>query len=122
MRDLETRKTVAVVYLGLICLAAGFFVRQPPTPPHWYTNPEWWLFIIAIPSLTFLGIQMRANEMAAQAALLNAQAVIESERPWLVVTIEKDETMPAYFFFRVINKGKTPAQLINAGIMQSFDT
>src|ERR1700678_4540276 len=102
MRDLETRKTVAVVYLGLICLAAGFFVRQPPTPPHWYTNPEWWLFIIAIPSLIFLGRQMIASEKAAQAAFLNAQAVIESERPWLVVTIEKDKTNdePGFFFFK----------------------
>jgi hypothetical protein len=48
---------------------------------------------------------------AANAALLGAQAVINSERPWLVVDIVIDENKPALYVVRVINKGRTPAEM-----------
>jgi hypothetical protein len=68
--------------------------------------------MLAILTLVVINRQTKATEDAAQAALLNAQAVINSERPWLLVLPQylKDEpTMPAIW---VINKGRTPARII----------
>jgi len=66
--------------------------------------------------------QTKATEDAAKAALLNAQAVLDSERPWLVVTPVKNEALPGryYYFFRVTNKGRTPAKLISGSFSQVF--
>lgn len=124
MVSMDARRTAAILFTTLVSLAAGFLVGQPPTLSRWYTNPDWWLVIVGGFSLLLLGIQMRATEKAAQAALLNAQAVIEAERPWLVVTVERNEAMgtPGWFSLRVTNKGNTPAQLIEAGIRHSFET
>src|SRR5580700_9445529 len=52
-------------------------------PPHWYTRPEWWLCILAVPTLVLLYRQTnaaidaaRAAKDAAEAALLNAKAFV----------------------------------------------
>jgi hypothetical protein len=55
-----------------------------------------------------LRASLAAAEKSAGAALLNAQAVINSERPWLVVEAEGYPEIS----FKMTNKGKTPAQLI----------
>ncbi len=52
-----------------------------------------------------------AASQNAQAALLNAQAVINSERPWLVVEVEEEIGNPGTFIFRARNRGRTPAKL-----------
>jgi hypothetical protein len=65
--------------------------------------------------------QTKATEDSAKAALLNAQAYINSERPWLVVEIEpiepdENDTLAAVpVLYRVIarNKGRTPAEMID---------
>ncbi len=60
--------------------------------------------------------QAIAAKSAADAALLNAQAVINAERPWFVITIEgnpswkADESRPLYNT-RFTNKGRTPGVL-----------
>ncbi len=45
---------------------------------------------------------------SADAALLNAQAVINSERPWIVVSVRRGESMGNYVF-TATNRGRTPA-------------
>ena len=50
-------------------------------PPHWYASPEWWLFILGVPTLIFVGYQSRLMakhaehfENLAKAAADNAAA------------------------------------------------
>jgi hypothetical protein len=118
--------------------------------PHvpWYTAPEWWLVIAAV--LTLLAIIYQAREMAhatkgmrestkevkrqadilerqtaateaaAKAALLNAKAVIAAERPWIVVAPQKSSI--GAFAFKVMNKGRTPAQLKAVTFGWTFDS
>lgn len=54
---------------------------------RWYLNPEWWLFIIGIPTLLFVAYQTLATAKSARAALLNAQAVITAERAWIMADL-----------------------------------
>ncbi len=70
--------------------------------PPWYTSAEWWLFILGIPTLIVIAFQAIASKQAAEAALLNAKALISSERPWLVVSIERSEyEQPDVFIVRI---------------------
>lgn len=48
----------------------------------------------------------------AQAAMLNTKAIINSERAWLVVTIEADERKQNTYKVTVLNQGRTPAKII----------
>jgi hypothetical protein len=50
---------------------------------------------------------------AANAAFLNAQAVINSERPWLFMVTNKPEQDPlkTWVRFSVVNRGRTPAEV-----------
>jgi hypothetical protein len=95
--------------------------------PHWYASPEWWLFILGIPSLFVVGKQAvllsehaeHLKELAgaaadnAKAAKLSAQAVVNAERAWLVIGFVKtnntDTGALSEFGFTCRNPGKTPA-------------
>lgn len=50
---------------------------------------------------------------SAAAALLRTQAVVEAERPWIVVTVEPFLTVENSFKVVAQNRGRTPAQLIS---------
>jgi hypothetical protein len=65
--------------------------------------------IVAIVTLKKIERQTKAAKDAADAALLNAKAFINSERPWLVVDIEEGEM--GQDIVRAINKGNTPAEM-----------
>jgi hypothetical protein len=82
--------------------------------PHWYTAPEWWLCIIGVPTLIFVGWQAKETRKAAEATLLNAQALINSERPWLMVrVVRKDrEHQKPVFSIVVVNHGRSPAHIL----------
>lgn len=69
----------------------------------------WIAACFAKKTLRWLGVQTRANARAAQAALFGAQAVINAERAWIVVSVESPE--PNEFNFRATNVGKTPAKI-----------
>jgi hypothetical protein len=60
-------------------------------------------------TLRTLQHQTVATREAAEAALLNAQAVINAERPWIVVTVEQKGKN---FTVRGQNHGRTPAAII----------
>jgi hypothetical protein len=102
--------------------------KADENPPRWYAalkRPEWWLVLVA--ALTGYVIWLQAKEMAkatsamerqteatriaADAALLNAQAVINAERPWFVVTIELHMGYPGFYNIKITNKGRTPGIL-----------
>jgi hypothetical protein len=60
--------------------------------------------------------QTAVAEKSAKAALLNAQAVINSERPWLLIAPKrsgKGEYTGIAFY--AVNRGRSPAEIINSG-------
>lgn len=53
-----------------------------------------------------------AATVSAQAALLNAQAIIDAERPWLLVSVEPTVGVENSFIVMVTNRGRTPASIV----------
>jgi hypothetical protein len=107
---------------------SAFFPRDEATapdsqttdnePPHWYTVPEWWLCILGVPTLIFVGIQsylMRVHarhfEDLARATSRDTEAMIAAERAWIVVSVESP--VRNQFHFRATNVGRTPARVIS---------
>ena len=56
--------------------------------------------------------QLRVSKDAAEAALLNARAIINSERPWIVVTDVSTNSQVACDF-EASNYGRTPAEIVS---------
>ncbi len=93
--------------------------------PHWYESPEWVLVIVGCVTFIVIGWQSfetRRSADAAQkatiaakdgadAALLNARALITSERPWFVANVECDDKDLGLWKVRIVNKGRTPGHL-----------
>jgi hypothetical protein len=52
-----------------------------------------------------------AAKESAKAALKNVEALIKSERPWFVATVEPSAENPTTYRLRIENKGKTPGIL-----------
>ncbi len=69
-----------------------------------------------VPTLIYLVIQTNAARNAAEAALLNAQAVINAERPWLLVAVKSMIGPMGGFSVHARNKGRTPALITAAHI------
>jgi hypothetical protein len=69
---------------------------------------------VAIFTLESINVSAKAAQDAAEAAKLNAQAVINSERPYLIVSIHPDLVKPATGLFTLacLNQGNTPAKVI----------
>ncbi len=82
----------------------------------WHDKVAWGgnliLLGLGLGTLCWLRIQTIATKKAAEAALTNAKAVINSERPWLSVLPQYREEAPELPAISVINKGRTPAKLI----------
>jgi hypothetical protein len=110
--------------------------RQPEhtgcVPP--WTDPFWsnWALVlvgiiaawIAIGTLNDLKEQTAATKTfaeaanrSADAALLNAQAVINSERPWVIIFVKRSSLDVT---FAAANLGKTPAEIISYSTVQDF--
>jgi hypothetical protein len=85
---------------------------------------SWWYILVAWPegvtTWAIIGtgfvIAWQSNETrkAAEAALLNAQAVINAERPWMLVSVKPSQGQMGGFDVRVRNRGRTPAIVIEA--------
>jgi hypothetical protein len=88
---------------------------------QWHTSikrPDWWLVLLGFGTLGAILWQTIQTKAAAKAALLNAQAVINAERAWMVARIEA-EIIPdsegvrlVRFTVRCLNNGRTPAFLL----------
>lgn len=110
-------------------------VTVPPAPPApWLLRDQIsWAANIVLAIVGYVGImlavstlrkierQTRAVETAAsaladqaQATALSAQAVIEAERPWLLVTIEESLTVKDGFNIVAVNRGRSPAQIMSS--------
>lgn len=75
--------------------------------------------ILALRTLKVIERQTKSGEGAAQAALesahlalLHAQAVIDSERPWLLIAAEPSRTIQNCFNVIATNRGRTPAKIV----------
>ena len=75
--------------------------------------------MLALSALKKIERQTRSTEttaaaaaVSAQAALLNAQAIIDSERPWLLITVEPSPRNENSFTVMATNRGRTPATIV----------
>src|ERR1700688_133758 len=100
-----------------------------PQAPQGDTTPEWVLVFVGVVTAVFIGWQswetrrsaqavkdsLPHQKNAADAALLNAQALINSERPWVMIQIEtipdREGKAKATFLTKVFNYGKGPAHV-----------
>jgi hypothetical protein len=55
---------------------------------------------------------------AAQAALLHVHALVQAERPWVVVTVEPSPEGPNSFTIVATNRGRSPARIVDS-VLQS---
>jgi hypothetical protein len=108
-------------------------VNPPPTPQPWTLHEKIaWAAYIVLAVLGYAGImlalsmlrkierQTAASEAAAvaaqnsaQAALLNAQAIIDAERPWILITVEPSLHVENGFTVTATNRGRSPAQIVS---------
>lgn len=90
-----------------------------------FQRPEWWAIGVAVGTMILIYWQSRATAEAAKAALLQANHIVTSERAWMIAE-GGDAGIPpevegatgirwTEFSVRFVNKGKTPAFLIEAG-------
>ena len=105
--------TIVGVFVGLIGL--GFIYWQ-----------------IRILKQTADATQTSANaaQKSAEATLLNAKAMIQTERPWIVVSVRKDRTdlfdsfnlknRPEHFSFHIKNVGRTPAEILHITVFEDL--
>jgi hypothetical protein len=56
--------------------------------------------------------QTKAAEDAAESSLLNAKALVNSERAWLIAEVSKNSQMRHFYEIKITNFGRTPARFI----------
>src|SRR5579862_805789 len=85
---------------------------------HWTWVVSWVIAAITAAYCVFAGLQWWAireqgenTKTAADAAKLNALAMINAERPW--ITVEVKNSAEGYWYFMAKNIGRTPAKLIS---------
>lgn len=88
--------------------------------PRWYRIFGWpegittWAILL---TLLALAEQTSQTKVAAQAALLNIQAFINSERPWIQVVAEESKIFgQSHWEIKAVNKGRTPAVIVSESI------
>jgi hypothetical protein len=105
---------------------------SPANPPWaWYQRVAWAANIV-LAVLGYVGIMLalrtlknierhaESNAAAVQvaqetasAALAQSQALVDSERPWIVVSVEPFLTMENSFKVMATNRGRTPARIVS---------
>jgi hypothetical protein len=87
---------------------------KPPVWARYFAWPEGvgaWAVILTLFIIAWQSIETRD---AAKGAFLNAQAVINAERPWIVVSIKTIQGPMGGFKIYARNKGRTPALVIDS--------
>jgi len=108
-------------------------VANPPAAPSGWTWQEEvsWAANLVLVLLGYVGIMMAVSLLkkierqtgyaetaadaaatSAQAALLHAQAVIQTERPWILISVEPSRSTENSFSVVATNRGRTPARII----------
>jgi hypothetical protein len=105
-------------------------------PPHWYASPEWWLCILGLPTLIFIGWQAKATADAAKATQESARATAEqsenmmareraklsvifppndpTEQGMVIEDVDGAQSVPLNLFIDIINDGETKAFNVTA--------
>ncbi len=94
--------------------------NTPIERSHWWFKSEWWLVIIAALTGGVIGWQSWETRKAAKAALLNAKALVDSERPWLIAEVVRNSRNYHLFELRITNFGRTPARFIQGDATHVF--
>jgi len=83
--------------------------------------------VLALSALKKIERQTRSVESSAaaaadqaRAALLTAQAIIDSERPWISITVEPYLTDTNSFVITATNRGRSPAQIVTTVDQHKF--
>jgi hypothetical protein len=116
----KMRLLVFALALGMAIVGLHFgYPRR-----HWFMAHEpvaSWLESVAacfeaIALILLFGLDLseaKTNRQQLAAAMLSAQAAINTERPWLVVTWRSDTETPGLFRFGCRNQGNTPAKVVS---------
>jgi hypothetical protein len=86
--------------------------KTTPDSQKWYAplkRPDWWLVLLGFGTLGVILWQTQQTKKAADAALLNAQAVINSERAWIAFSI--DAEYDTSYRISIHNHGRCPARI-----------
>src|SRR4029077_1880455 len=77
---------------------------------------------VAMGAIFVFYLQTKATQDSARAALFNAQAVVNSQRPWIAVR-RKEPCIPDSFVFEAICLSGIPARIIQSYVdWQAVDT
>jgi hypothetical protein len=91
--------------------------------PRWYRLFSWpegitaWAIIL---TLIVIAEQTMQTRNAAESALLNAKALVNSERPWLIAEVVRGSQMPHFYEIQITNYGRTPARFLNGDASYLF--
>ncbi len=109
-------------------------VANPPATPSPWTLHEQiaWAANLVLVLVAYAGILLAVSALkkierqtgyaetaaeaaaaSAQAALLNAQAVIHAERPWILIAVEPSRGKENSFTIMATNRGRTPAKIMS---------
>ena len=75
---------------------------------------------VALSTLKVLSRQARSMRRQTRVLRLNAQALINSERPWVVVTVHRYKDEAKQFRFDATNQGRTPAKIVSWEVGHDF--
>ena len=75
---------MACIVVALACVFAGFMTRQSPNWNAALIRPEWWQVILAAIAIGVIGYQAFLTRRSVDAAKTSADALINSERAWVV--------------------------------------
>ncbi len=82
---------------------------------RWPNGTETWAIILTLMAIAeqtkHTAKAAEAGRMAAKTALANTQAIVNSERAWIVISVESPA--PNTYIFKATNVGRTPAKIIS---------
>jgi len=106
--------------------------NPPPAPAQWPLHERIaWAANIVLAIVGYVGVMMarsllkkidrqtvyaeaaaEAAASTAHAALLHAQAIVQAERPWILITAEPAGNIENSFVVMATNRGRTPARIV----------
>ncbi|MGA2886466.1 MAG: hypothetical protein ABSE51_00325 [Terracidiphilus sp.] len=109
-------------------------VNPPPYVPPWTLHEQIaWAANLVLAILGYVGIMLAVSTLrkidrqtgyaeaaaeaaaaSAHAALMNAQAIINAERSWILITAEPSRSAENSFVITATNRGRTPAKIIES--------